>query len=136
MKNIIVLTGLFIFLSLLSSAQEGHKNYILVLSVDLYMETPARILCDNFATAFNKSVIVNTISQSDSIALFTSFVSKAKYAKHNSEIDVRCKFVYELDDTHTITVCTNGRNILLDGRLIKRNKKFITFLNSVVNWHL
>jgi len=99
------------------------------------MNTSSRVFCDNFATAFNKMLTINAIYQSDSLAMFSSFVRKAQYAKHDREIDVRCKFVYDLDDTHTTTVCTDGRNILLNGRMIKKNKKFINFLNSIVNWH-
>ena len=97
------------------------------------METPARVSCDNFATAFNSRLTVNAVSQSDSVAMFSTFIRNVKYSKGNRGIDVRCKFVYDIDDTHTTTVCTDGRNILVNGRMIKRNKEFINFLNSIVH---
>ena len=136
MKKSILLSCLSIFSSLVSLCQNSDKPYILGLSVDFYTESPIRITCDNFATSFNKILKVNAITQDDSIALFCAFVSKVKYAKNTRGIDVRCKFIYETDAAHTTTVCTDGYNILLNGRLIKRNKKFIRFLNSMIHMRL
>jgi len=135
MKKNIFLVGLLFFSSIGLYAQSNNKNYILALSVELYMNTSSRVSCDNFATAFNKVLSVNAVSQSDSLAMFSFFISNVKYAKHDRGIDVRCKFVYEIDKANTITVCTDGRNILLNGRMVRKNKKFINFLNSIVHRH-
>lgn len=116
-----------------SYAQDSSNNFILALSVDLYMNTSSRVSCDRFVTAFNKTVSMNVITQSDSLVQFFTFVKKAKYARHDRGIDVRCKFLYELDEAHTTTVCTDGKEIILNGRLLKQNKKFIDFLNSMVH---
>jgi hypothetical protein len=78
---------------------------------------------------------INAIWQSDSIALFNSFIEKAKYAKHSRGIDVRCKFVYEPDDSHRTIVCADGHDIQINGQLIKRNKKFISFLKAIAYGH-
>jgi hypothetical protein len=133
MKKHIILIGLFLSYSITLFAQGDNKNYILALSVDLYMNTSSRVACDNFAVVFEKVLTINTVSQSDSIALFSSFVRNVKYSKRKRDIDVRCKFVYAMDDIHTIIVCTDGRSILVNGKLIKKNKKFINFLNSIVH---
>jgi hypothetical protein len=133
MKRHFILTSLLLIYSAISFAQNNNKNYILALSVDLYMNTSSRISCDNFATAFDKLLAVNVVSQNDSIAVFSIFINNVKYAKNDRAIDVRCKFIYQKDNTGVITVCTDGRNILLNGRMIKKNKKFIDFLNSIVH---
>jgi hypothetical protein len=133
MKRHIILAGLFFSYTITGFTQGNSKNYILALSVDLYMNTSSRVPCDNFATVFEKVLTVNAVSQSDSVVMFSTFVRDVKYSKHDRGIDVRCKFVYEPDSTSTITVCTDGRNILLNGRMIKKNKKFINFLNSIVH---
>jgi hypothetical protein len=133
MKRNIIIISFFLSCSISLFAQESSKNYILALSVDLYMNTSSRVACDNFATVFNKVLAVNTVSKSDSIAMFSAFVRKVRYAKHNKGIDVRCKFISNLDGINTITVCTDGRNVLVNGRMIKENKNFIAFLNSIVH---
>jgi hypothetical protein len=133
MKKSAILIELFLSYSITLFAQENSKNYILALSVDLYIETPARVTCDNFATAFNSRLTVNAVTQNDSVAMFSSYLQKARYAKHDRGIDVRCKFVYVLDDINTATVCTNGLDILINGRMIKKDKQFIRFLNSIVH---
>jgi hypothetical protein len=135
MKKRTILIIFLVFHSLLLFSQERDRNYILVLSVELNMNTSFSIDCDNFETALRSMLTINGTWQSDSIALFNSFVQKAKYAKHNREIDVRCKFVYEPDDNHNTTVFTDGFDILINGRLIKRNKKFISFLKSIAYGH-
>lgn len=133
MKKHVILAGLFLSCSITLFSQENNKNYILAMSVDLYMNTSSRVACDNYATVFEKVFTINVVSQSDSIAMFSTFVRNVKYSKRNRGIDVRCKFVYDIDDKHRTTVCTDGRNILVNGKLIKKNKRFIGFLNSIVH---
>lgn len=134
MNKYIILAGLFLSYSITLPAQENSKKYILALSVDLYMNTSSRVSCDKFATVFDKILTAKEVAHSDSIAMFSAFIQKAKYAKHDRGIDVRCKFIFEMDNTHTVTVCTDGRNIIVNGKLTKKNKKFINFLNSIVKW--
>jgi hypothetical protein len=50
MKNALLLCAVSIF-SLHTLAQD-HKDYILALSVELYMNTSAQVSCENFATKF------------------------------------------------------------------------------------
>jgi hypothetical protein len=135
MKKGIILIIFFVFYSVLSFSQDRDRNYILALSVELYMNTSSRVECDNFLTEFKDMLTINATWQTDSIAMFNSFVQKAKYAKHYRKMDVRCQFVYEPDDNHNTTVCTDGFDILINGRLIKRNKKFISFLKSIAYGH-
>jgi hypothetical protein len=131
MKRHIIFTGLFLSYSVSLFAQKNSNNYILALGVDLYINTSSRVSCDNFATVFEKVLTASSVFQSDSIAMFSDFVRNVKYAKRNGAIDVRRKFIYEEEGKSTIVVCTDGRNILLNGKMIKRNKRFIGFLNSI-----
>ena len=133
MKRHIILAGLFLSYSVTLYAQGNSKNYILAMSVDIYMNTSSRVSCDNFATVFEKVLTASAVSESDSVAMFSAFVRNVKYSKYARSIDVRCKFIFETDGGSTVTVCTDGRNVLLNGRMIRTNKKFISFLNSIVH---
>jgi hypothetical protein len=135
MKYIIMSALLIIFLSLASYSQNNQKDYILVLSVELYTNTSFSIPCDKFATAFKNQLNAKTITQEDSVKTFSFFIHNVKYARHNREIDVRRKYLYEINNKDTVTICTDGQNIILNGKMIKKNKKFIDFLNSMVDQH-
>lgn len=131
MKTNIILVILHFFLST-CLAQEDKKAYILVSSVDLYINTSSRVSCENFETVFGKMTRLSLVTQSDSLMLFSSFIRKIKYAKRNRQIDVRCKYFYKSENNDAI-VCTNGLSIIVNGKLIKRNKKFLSLLNSLVH---
>jgi hypothetical protein len=126
----------FLLYNTISWAQVKHEKYILALSVDFYMNTSYRISCNDFVTVFDKVLTINTVSDDDSVEVFLKFIHKIKYLKVNRNIDVRSKYIYEIDSLNTITVCTDGRNILVNGRIIKRNKRFIKFLNSIIYRHV
>ena len=132
MKRSFILICVISLFSLSSTGQKTDKDYILALSVELYMNTSAQVSCDNFATAFKSELHVSKIVRQDSLVKFTSFVSNVKYARQNRGIDVRRKFIYESKDEDKIVVCASANDILVDGRLIKPNKAFIDFLNSLV----
>ncbi|SRR5260221_8821350 len=132
MKANIGLVCLIILFSKPSFAQSNNRDYILALSVELYMNTIFSVPCDNFATMFKSSLHAGKISNADTLAMFSSFVRKVKYARHDRGIDVRRKFIYELNGVDTTIICSNEFDILVHGRLIKRNKRFMTFLNSMV----
>ncbi len=133
MKLFSILPLFMISFSLCSHAQDKHDDYILALSVDFNMLTQMRITCDNFATAFKSTLQINEIRNSDSLKMFSSFFQKIKYVKKNREIDVRCKILYESNNVDKIIVCYNGQLISINGRLIKKNKKFGEFINSLVH---
>jgi hypothetical protein len=132
--KIYILIGLLFSYQVTVTAQERSNNYILALSVDLYMNTSSRISCDNFATIFEKILTTNFLSKSDSVAMFSAFIRGAKYVKYNRSIDVRCKFICSIDNMRTIIICSDGQQVMINGRFIKRNKKFIALIKSIAHW--
>ena len=133
MKVNIILIVVSILFSLTAYTQNNKSGYIFALSVDLYINTSSRVSCDNFATVFEKILTANKISQNDSINMFLTFVRNVKYSRKNRGVDVRSKFIFESDTGSKTIVCSNEHFIIVNGRLIKQNKKFSEFLNSLVH---
>ena len=59
------------------------------------------------------------------------FLQGIKYIKKNREIDVRAKFIF-LENNTPVIICTDGFEIQVNGRLIKRNEKFTNFLKNLI----
>ncbi len=126
---------LFVLLGLATNAQNNslgeNKVYVLVLYVKADMNSFIRINCDRFAESFEKLLSVQIVANKDSLDKLQSLISNARFAKNNREIDVRRKFVYVSDEVQKITVCSDGRDIMIDSRLIKKNKRLLNFLESM-----
>jgi len=114
-----------------SFSQGPSKDSLYVESVDFKTLTFARISCGDFATNFKNRIKFKIINNVDTTVMLDSFLNKVKYARTSSDIDVRAKFVYDKRNGIKITVCTNGNDVLVDGRLIRRNNKFVDFLRSL-----
>jgi hypothetical protein len=72
------------------------------------------------------------ITNKDSLSMLDSFLEKIKYKKKNNEIDVRARISYIKVDKEQITICLNSNDAIINGRLIKRNDLFISFLMSMM----
>jgi hypothetical protein len=113
------------------SAQSLSKDTLYVESVNFGILTFSSVSCGVFATAFKDRIKFRVISNADTIAILNSYLKKTKYARKSSDIDVRAKFIYERGNDVKITVCTNGYEASIDGRLIRHNNKFVDFLRSL-----
>ena len=137
MKYILISIILINFCFGSSSGQslDNHnkENCLLGMSVELYLNTSSAVPCDLFATKFKSTLKINCVFDKDSIKTFLTFLKHVKYVKRNKELDTRAKFLLTVNGKD-IVACTDGRNILIDDRLIKKNKKFIKFLYSIVDW--
>jgi hypothetical protein len=60
---------------------------------------------------------------------FQKFAKHAHFRKKNDVIDVRRKFILYENDKITIQVCSNEWDIMINGRIIKKNKAFLRFLD-------
>jgi len=111
-----------------SSAQEALVDTIYVESVNFNVLTFFSVPCDKFAATFGKSIKFKTINNSDTSAIMKAFLKNVKYKKKNFNVDIRAKIIYQPVHDAVIEICTNGYEILVDGRLIRHNNKFASFL--------
>jgi hypothetical protein len=77
------------------------------------------------------SIKVSIIVDDNTIKVLKSYLEKIKYTKKNRAVNVRAKFKYKSISGQDIEICTDGYRISIDGRAIKPNDKFSTFLNSL-----
>lgn len=132
MKTLLLLLCFGIFLCNLSFAQSFSKQDTLyVESVDFNIETFYQIPCESFATNFKGRLKFRSITNEDTIAILNHFLAKERYVQKNRDIDVRAKLIYQKEKESTITICTDGYEILVDGRLLKHNNKFAVFLRGL-----
>jgi hypothetical protein len=132
MKILGLLITLFFSVSCYSSFGQEHViDTLYVESVDFNILTFSSVSCGSFATNFKERIRFRTILDKDTIGVIDSFLREVRYSKRDRDVDVRAKFIFERIDKSTITICTNGYEILVDNRLIKLNSKFAVFLKNL-----
>jgi len=125
----------FSLISHSSFGQEHLTDTLYVESVDFNILTFSSISCGDFATNFKERISFRTIVDRDTIEEIDSFLHKVRYPKRDRDVDIRAKFIFERMGKSTITICTNGYDILVDNRIIKRNGKFADFLKNLTQKH-
>ena len=122
---------LFIFCSInFSNCLFAQKisDTLFVKNVDFKILTFSSVSCEDFAASFAGRIKFRTIVDKDTIAIFDSFLEKIKYAKKNRSVDIRANLLFKRGDKRQTTICTNGYDVVVDGRLIKTNNEFADFL--------
>jgi|SRR5882724_2919282 len=132
MKQILLALIFNILFFVNSFSQDQPKDTLYIESVDYSILTNSSISCERFATNFKNAINFKAISNPDTLLMLDSFLDKLKYVRKNREIDVRAKLIYERKDKSDITICTNGYEVLVEGRLIKHNNRFIDFLRELI----
>jgi len=132
MRIILLLLALQTLFSSVAFAQSlSKKDTLYIESVDFDIQTFTQISCDSFENNFKGRVKVRFVDNRDTLSVLDHFLDKRKFETKNRGIDVRAKFIYQMENTPAITICTNGYEVLVDGRLIKHNIKFADFLKSL-----
>lgn|GEM_PF-5771742 len=114
-----------------SYSQVNTPRRIYVASVNFNILTAIEITCTDFETNFNGRMQLKVIDNQDTVKMLDLFLNKVKYARKSRDIDVRAKFIYEKEDGEKVRICANKFDILIGGRLIKTNKKFVDFLRNL-----
>jgi hypothetical protein len=114
-----------------SFSQANKKDTLYVERIDQNILTVCRISCSHFATSFSSIIKFSTITNNDTINILKSYIGNIKYTKKYNEVDVRAKYIYESKEGSNIEICTDGYQILIEGRAIKPNDKFSAFLKSL-----
>lgn len=130
MKQVIfLLIGALFFFQSFAQVHSGDTLY--VESVSFTIETIISVPCTNFEQNFDDRIKLNVVTNKDTLAIFDSFLRMAKYQKRTSDIDVRAKLLYHREDGTSIKICMSKFDIIIDGRLMKENRKFYDFLRRL-----
>ena len=111
-------------------AQES-RDTLFIKSVDFNILTFSSVSCEDFDIGFTGRITSRTLVNKDAIETLKSLLARVTYSKKNRNVDVRAKFLLERPDQKLLVICTDGYNILIDGRLVKANNKFAGFLSML-----
>lgn len=112
--------------------QTENKQAILVLSTHFYKSTIISITCEAFVASIEGQLKMKEICAEDSIEMLEQFLKEIKFSKKLTNIDTRAKLFFKSISGHKFEICTDGVNISIDGRLIKRNNTFLKFVLSMI----
>lgn len=132
-KRHLVLVFFFQNIFYIFSFSQGYlKDTLFVESVSFNATTIIRVTCPEFEQNFEKSIKIKILTNKDSLFNLDSFLNGVHYEKRNSEIDVRAKFIYVRKDCTRREICMSKFDIVVDGRLVRRNRRFWAYLKSMV----
>jgi hypothetical protein len=132
MKIIFILIVLQIMRNESAFCQGMDSSIVHVKSLGFDMLITVAISCDKFASFHHPSAKVRQIINKDSLAMLDSFLGKIKFKRRNNEIDVRAQMKYMRNDKTMVTICLDSNDAVVNGKLIKRNELFISFLMSMM----
>ena len=111
---------------------QKSKDTLYAESVSFTTESIISISCPDFEENFDKYIKFNLVTGKDTLAILDSFLRKVRYAKKDHNVDVRAKFIYHKEDGTQHKICMSRFYILIDGRLIKDDKRFFSFLKALI----
>jgi hypothetical protein len=118
-------------------AQErDSSDFLMAIGVKSNLETIIAVDCEEFTNSFKNRLTYKGIFDKDTLLLFQKFVKHAHFRKENDVIDVRRKFILYENDKITIQVCSNEWDIMINGRIIKKNKAFLRFLDILATQNM
>lgn len=115
-----------------SFTQIKDDSTILINSLNFRATTTISVPCENFEMQFRNRISINKVTARDSITLMNKFIKTLRFSKKDENVDVRAKMVYKIGDTPETIICMDGYAILVNGKLIKRNKAFSKFILSMI----
>jgi hypothetical protein len=113
-----------------SFCQEKDSTGVYVTGASFDMMTWAAIPCEKFGSDHAPWLKYSHVTHKDTLAMLDSFLGKVEYVSHY-EIDVRAKMIYIKADKVRTVICMNDGGIMINGRLIKRDERFIAFLRGL-----
>ena len=114
-----------------SFCQDKDSTGVYVMGAPFTMLTWAAIPCERFGSDHAPWMKYRHIIHQDTLAMLDSFLGNVKYAKKHNAIDVRAKMIYIKADKVRTFICMNQNDIMINGRLIKRDEQFIAFLREL-----
>lgn len=116
----------------LCNAQTNDIKSVDILSTNIKLLTTFSISCEDFSEGLKSRIILKTLNDVDSINVLSNYINTSKYSKNNRNVDVRIKLICEKAGGAKTDICTDGRHyILINGRLIQKNKNFLSFIKAL-----
>lgn len=114
--------------------QKANIEKIVIHYVDLQIETPFDVTCENFDNFFSSSYKAKIISNKNQLRKFADYLAHCDVLDGAKNVDVRVKAVITYFDGKTTVLCMNKFNdILINNKLIKENKSIIAFVRKQIN---
>ncbi|MBA4167906.1 MAG: hypothetical protein H0X41_10255 [Chitinophagaceae bacterium] len=113
------------------SAQDRCLDRIEVKAVSFQLETFYSVSCSTFEKSFKTETKARIISNQDTVLAFCKAIKTTKKANKKFDVDVRAKLCLHYVNAPYRTLCLDKfDNIILDGDLIKKNKKLIKLVKA------
>lgn len=114
-----------------SFCQEKDSAGIYVAGTEWNMLSMVAIPCEKFDAGHLPNLKYRHFLHKDTLTMLDSFLKKVKYKRRNNDLDVRAKLVYFKSDKLRTAICMTEIDVMVDGRLIKRNDEFVAFLKRL-----
>jgi len=121
-----------LFFASFAFGQSKDRRSIFIISIRFSTTTFVSVPCESFATQFEKRINTNEVWSADSIKMLDQFIQHIKFSRKEVTLDTRAKISYRNEFGKEIDICMDGANILVNERLVKRNKSFENFLFSLI----
>ena len=131
-KLLLLFPALTFLCTNISFAQQQDSSGVFVSNIPFDLESPISIECDGFASINHPLMKRRHIENQDSLALLDSFLAKVKYKRRNDDIDTRGHVLYIKPGVAPVSICLNYWDIIVNGRLLRHNDKFLEFLKSMM----
>lgn len=139
MNRIIAVTVslIFILCGFTCKERQQQKNKIEKVTlhyVELEIETPFRISCENFEDFFSSSYKTVVINDSKQLNKFEDFLSHCEVLDSVKKIDVRVKALITFGNKKSSSFCMDKfNNLILDNQSINPNEDIIAFIKEQIS---
>lgn len=126
----------FVFFTFSSfTCKEGQKidkiNKITFHYVDLEIETPFQVSCNNFETLFSGTYKTSDISNKSKLEEFGNYLSHCDVLDTAKAIDTRVKVLITYANKKMSILCMDKfNNLVLENKSISPNKDIIAFMRQ------
>ena len=139
MNKTIAVTALLLFIlcGFTCKERQQQKNKIEKVTlryVDLQIETPLRISCENFEDLFSSSYKTVIINDAKQLTKFEDFLSHCEVLDSVKKIDVRVKALITYSYKKSSSLCMDKfNNLLLDNKSINANENIVAFIKEHIS---
>lgn len=127
----ILISAIFILVSLFSFGQKKKQRSILMRSINFYTTTLIAISCENFEKSLSR-IEINEIRSVDSIKMLDKYLEKPQYLKADGNLDVRAKLVFTNKHGKVVTICMDNFYASINGKCVDKSSELYKYLRSLI----